>query len=89
MAGNVLDEPSREELVKAIQAASAAHHEFEANVLHGERDEQWAGWYAAYMLGRLGDFVSASTLTEWVSTAPDSDEWSSTAASHIESQRTL
>ena len=81
-----MQKPSREELVKALRAASIAHHDFEMNVLHGVRDEQWAGWYAAYVLGRLGDFVSASTLSNWLSNAPASDDWPHSAATHIEEQ---
>ena len=78
--------PSREELVKALQAAGTAHHDFETNVLHGVRDEHWAGWYAAYVLGRLGDFVTPSRLSNWLSTAPASSDWAQGAAAHIEEQ---
>ena len=79
-----MSNPSREELVEAINAASAAHHEYETNALRGERDEQWAGWYAAYVLGRLGDFAAPSALTELLSTTPGSDDWAASAAAHIE-----
>ena len=79
-----MQQPSREELAKALKAASAAHHDFETNVLHGVRDEQWAGWYAAYVLGRLGDFVTASTLSNWLSTVPGSEDWAHSAAGHVE-----
>ena len=82
-----MGKPSHEELVKSLLSASAAHHDFEANVLHGVRDEQWAGWYAAYVLGRLGDFVNSSTLTNWLSTAPGSDDWSNSAAAYIEAEQ--
>ena len=75
-----MQKPSREELAKALQAAGAAHHDFETNVLNGVRDEQWVGWYAAYVLGRLGDFVTASTLSNWLSNAPASANWSESAA---------
>ena len=78
--------PSREELAKALQAAGAAHHDFETNVLNGVRDQQWAGWYAAYVLGRLGDFVTASTLSIWLSNAPASENWSQSTAAHVEEQ---
>ncbi len=79
-----MNEPSRDELVEAIKAASAAHHEYETNALRGERDEQWAGWYAGYLLGRLGDFAAPSALAESLSTAPSSDDWAAAAAAHIE-----
>ncbi len=81
-----MEKPSQEELTKALQAASTAHHDFETNVLQGVRDEQWPGWYAAYVLGRLGDFVSASTLSNWLSNAPASDDWPHGAAAHVEEQ---
>ena len=31
-----------------------------------QRDERWAGWYAAYVLGRVGDFATPSDLAEWL-----------------------
>lgn len=46
----------------ALKAASSAHHEFETVALGGVRDELWAGFYAAYVLGRLGDFMEPSAL---------------------------
>ena len=75
-----MNEPSREEFVKALQAAGAAHHDFEANALQGIHDEQWPGWYAAYVLGRLGDFVTPTTLAGWLSAAPTADDWPSSTA---------
>jgi len=82
-----MKDPSREKLVKALQAASTAHHDYQTNVLQGVRDEQWAGWYAAYVLGRLGDFVTPTTLAAWLAAAPASDDWSSTAADYIDENR--
>jgi len=49
------------ELIEAIQSAKQAHHEYETSLLIGKRDPDWAGWYAAYLLGRLGDFVPSSS----------------------------
>ncbi len=79
-----MDKPTREELVSALQAAGSAHHDFEVNVLQGVHDEQWSGWYAAYVLGRLGDFVTPTILAGWLSTAPASDDWSNSTADYIE-----
>lgn len=79
-----MDKPSRAELVKALQAAGAAHHDFEVNALRGIHDEQWSGWYAAYVLGRLGDFVTPTILAGWLSAAPASDDWPSSTADYIE-----
>ncbi len=79
-----MERPSREQIDVALQAAGAAHHEFEVNALHGRHDERWSGWYAAYVLGRLGDFVTPTILAGWLSEAPASKDWSRTAAEYIE-----
>ncbi len=79
-----MEKPSREEILRALQAAGAAHHDFEANALRGVHDEQWAGWYAAYVLGRLGDFVTPTILAGWLSSVPSSEDWPSSAADYIE-----
>ncbi len=57
--------PARQDLEDALAAAGTAHHEYEQNLLGGKRDEQWPGWYAAYVLGRLGDFASPTSITRW------------------------
>jgi hypothetical protein len=67
-------------LQNALSAASECHHDYELNILHGEPDEQWAGWYAAYVLGRLGNFVSPATLTQWLEDTPNEENWSALAA---------
>ena len=75
--------PSREDLRKALAAAGPVHHEYEQNFLGGARDEQWAGWYAAYVLGRLGDFAAPTSLTRWLEEAPGEDDWATGAAAHV------
>ena len=55
--------PSKAALERALRDASESHHNYEENVLDGVRDENWSGWYAAYVLGRLGDFTSPSKLS--------------------------
>ncbi len=47
--------PTEQQLSETLTAAGSAHHDYESNFLGGARDEQWAGWYSAYVLGRLGD----------------------------------
>lgn len=42
---------TEQQLRDALSAAGGAHHDYETNFLRGTRDEQWAGWYAAYVLG--------------------------------------
>ena len=55
--------PTEQQLRKTLSAAGSAHHDYESNFLSGARDEQWAGWYSAYVLGRLGDFATPTLLT--------------------------
>ena len=38
------------ELVRLLREASAAHAVYERDTLAGVRDEDWAAWYAGYML---------------------------------------
>ena len=78
--------PSKEAIEKALRSAGEAHHDYEANFLEGKRDDGWAGWYAAYVLGRLGDFASPSALTRWLADAPSARDWASAAAQHVEAQ---
>ena len=75
--------PNQQELSSALTAAGAAHHDYEVNTLAGVRDEQWAGWYAAYVLGRLDDFTTPTSLARWLTEAPSSKDWAQGAASYI------
>ena len=75
--------PSKAELQGALNAASSAHHEFEQNFLKGERDEYWAGWYAAYVLGRLGEFTTPTHLTQWLREVQGEGEWVDFAADYV------
>ena len=40
-------------LAKLLNDAELAHAEYERHTLAGKHDDQWAGWYAAYMAERL------------------------------------
>ena len=73
--------PTEEALTEALQAAGRSHHDYESNYLEGERDAQWPGVYAAYVLGRLGDFASPTELSKWLEAAPGRGDWSESAAS--------
>jgi len=44
---------SLEDLENALSDAGDSHHDYELKKLNGVYDEQWAGWYSAYVLGRL------------------------------------
>lgn len=72
----------RDELISALDAAAAAHHEFEEVALDGVRDELWAGFYAAYVLGRLGDFLPPSVLAGILESVSD-EPWSEAAADDV------
>lgn len=74
--------PTEDKIRFALKAAARAHHEFQENSLKGIRHEQWAMWYAAYVLGRLGDFTTPSLLTRWLTEVEDKD-WFVKAAKHI------
>jgi len=45
------DEKRRAALAEQLTAAGTAHGEYEKNALNGEYDEQWAEWYASYLIG--------------------------------------
>ena len=78
------DSPSLATIEAALADAAAAHHDYEAKFLGGERDEHWPGFYAAFVLGRLGDFASPTTLTEWIRDAPaDAENWPASTAAFI------
>lgn len=76
-------QPEIKSLVKALEEASTLHHEYETTALNGAQDEQWAGWYAAYVLGRLGEFTSPSQLAQWLQSVTNYGKWSETAAIYI------
>lgn len=78
--------PTMEELAEALRAAGAAHHEYEQTMLGGVRHEEWAAFYAAYVLGRLGDFAPPSNMTRWLMEAPLTENWAESAAAHVLSE---
>lgn len=75
--------PTHEDLQAALNAAGSAHHDYESRFLGGERDAQWPGWYAAYVLGRLGDFARPTELANWLEATPGEGDWSESAASYV------
>lgn len=66
----------------ALRGAESVHHEFESVALAGTRDEMWAGFYAAYVLGRLGSFTTASTLAR-VLERVSGEPWAEAAADAV------
>ena len=77
------DLPSHDVLMSTLAAAVAAHDDYERVVLKGVVDANWSGFYAAYVLGRLGDFVPASRLASLLSEVEEADGWDETAADHV------
>ena len=71
------------DLRNSLAAAGRAHHDYEQVVLNGVRDELWPGFYAAYVLGRLGDFLPAGRLSRLLEEASLDGDWSENAARHV------
>ena len=78
--------PTCDQLREALSAAAAAHHDYEQSALGGQHDAQWPGFYAAYVLGRLGDFASPSALAGWLEASPGDDDWAAQAAACVVSK---
>ncbi len=76
-------QPQLSELVAALKAAGSAHHEYEQTVLNGVFDEQWPMFYAAFVLGRIGEFTTPSALTSWLKEVPTDGVWADMAAQHV------
>ena len=77
------DLPSEDQLPAARASAGNAHHDYEKNFLSGKPDEHWAGWYAAHVLGRLGDFTTSTSLRRWLQEVSGEGDWSVLAARHV------
>lgn len=75
--------PQADALEEALSDAGEAHHDFEQVVLGGKRDELWAGFYAAFVLGRLGSFTAASTLSRLLEESSSSGNWAEHTAAHV------
>jgi predicted GNAT family acetyltransferase len=75
--------PFESDLAEVLSAARSTHHEYEQAALKGVRDELWAGFYAAFVLGRLGDFALASRLAALLEEVDATSNWSEAAAKHV------
>ncbi len=76
-------QPEFSELAAALKAAGSAHHEYQQTVLNGVFDEQWPMFYAAFVLGRVGEFTRPSVLTSWLMESPTDGVWADVAAKHV------
>jgi hypothetical protein len=45
-----LEELTKEELTRLLREAEAAHGKYEKEELGGVRDEEWAAWYAEFIV---------------------------------------
>ena len=50
-----MTELTKEELADLLRKAEAAHGKYEQEELGGVRDEEWASWYAAFIVDELRD----------------------------------
>ena len=48
-----MTELTKEELTRLLREAEAAHGKYEAEELGGVRDEEWAAWYAEFIINAL------------------------------------
>jgi predicted GNAT family acetyltransferase len=77
------DLPSDSAIAEVLSTAGSAHHEYEQTALKGVHDGLWAGFYAAFVLGRLGDFTAASRLAALLEEVDAPSNWSEAAAEHV------
>ena len=75
--------PTKAQLIAALARAGELHHSYEKVYLAGERDERWAGFYAAYVLGRYGDFERPELVAEQLEKTPVSENWAADAAEAV------
>ena len=72
-----------EQLEATLSEAESSHHEFETVYLKGVRDENWASYYTAFVLGRLETLdITPSGLVALLSAVTD-DNWTVGAAKAI------
>ena len=50
-----LEGVTKEELAELLRAAEAAHGKYEQEELGGVRDEEWAVWYADFIVNAHGE----------------------------------
>jgi hypothetical protein len=77
------DLPSKSALAEALGAAASAHEDYERVTLKGVGDELWPGFYAAFVLGRLGEFTVASRLAALLGEVEVASGWQEAAAAHV------
>jgi len=59
------------EIKEVLKEAGRVHHDYEENILGGEFDKNWSGWYAAFIIGRLPGIGSPTKLTRLLKEASE------------------
>ena len=72
--------PTKEIISNTLKNAGNAHHEYETVILKGVKDQNWAGFYAAFLLGHLGAIMQPSRLCLLLEEVRVTDKWSEEAA---------
>jgi hypothetical protein len=52
---------TKEELTRLLREAEAAHGKYETEELGGVRDEEWAAWYAEFIVNKLREGEQGET----------------------------
>jgi hypothetical protein len=80
--------PTIGEIEAALEGAASSHHEYEKVYLKGVRDENWPAYYAAFVLGHLGNLdIAPSKLTALLH-GVSADNWTMEAAKAIHAAST-
>ncbi len=77
------DLPSLVSLAAVLAAADELHDEYERVGLKGVVDGTWAGFYAAFVIGHVGEFTLPSRLAELLAEVDEADDWPGAAAEHV------
>lgn len=77
------DLPSPTALAEALADAAVAHDDYESTALKGMVDDRWAGFCAAFVIGRLGEFTPAGRLAMLLEEVDATDDWAVAAAGHV------
>lgn len=55
---------TKEDLARLLREAEAAHGKYETQELGGVRDEEWASWYAEFIVKALEDSPGGNPKNE-------------------------
>ena len=75
--------PTKSQLITALSQAGELHHAYEKAHLDGNCDQNWSGFYAAYLFGRYGGFHKIGALADQLEKVPVSANWAEDAAESV------